>query len=403
MSIEKRLFVALSGALLIALAQAQAAQYSETVTIRPSHPTGGWRQALEPLDSANFTVKVIKKESGYQLKSGPDVSERWGTYGVIWTLSGSSDNSTEAVRSFSILNTSPYVEQSKVVVSCVWGPIPGGGGGGGTPLPDIYGWATGLVDLAVGNIEWSFQPESRLQAAHTNIVYSVWVANAQDDIVNTTFNFQVSSVNVNPYANWAIVPDSAAGPVLTGNVTANGGSRGNLRVDYSYFGYPRYAFSSNLTFVAIEKMQYLLGGAWSDVTDDPIYAAFGTNIAFRVYPKPSDTAWPTGKPVWTGAVATNDYASKTFTQTGTNLITAACGNTVTAAVVIITVVLKSVTFTSDHGQLIDYRVDYAGTEGPVYDPRGWCADPLTCNPITHVKDSKIAACVELCVQPASIQ
>lgn len=68
---------------------------------------------------------------------------------------------------------------------------------------------------------------------------------------------------------------------------------------------------------------------------------------------------------------------------------------------VLSVDIKKVEFTSDHGVLTDYNTDYAGSGGTVYNPRGWIKGGAN-NPITHVKGSKITANVTFCVQPSGI-
>ena len=71
------------------------------------------------------------------------------------------------------------------------------------------------------------------------------------------------------------------------------------------------------------------------------------------------------------------------------------------AVYVVRLEMKSVIFTSDHGVLTTYTNDFAGTNGTVFDPRGWTATG-TNNPITQTKDTKLTADVTLCVQPSGI-
>ena len=159
----------LTGLIAFAANFGHAANYSGNVTIRPMSPTASWTCTLQPKDSATFSVTVINTESGYRLKSGP--TPQITGQDILWT---------GGPTTFNVVNEAPEVSSTEAKVTCVWGPIPGGGGGGGgAELQDIYGWATGLVDLAIGEIRWTFQPESRLSAmgADNNITYDVRVVN----------------------------------------------------------------------------------------------------------------------------------------------------------------------------------------------------------------------------------
>jgi len=73
----------------------------------------------------------------------------------------------------------------------------------------------------------------------------------------------------------------------------------------------------------------------------PIYV--GSNTTIKFYAKPSSVGqWPAGKPAW-GGVASGSGSNQvtvTFDATGTNYVTAECGNTVTATVVVIKVEIE---------------------------------------------------------------
>lgn len=86
-----------------------AANYSGNVTIRPRSPTASWTQALQPKDSATFSVTVINTESGYRLKSGP-TAEIAGQ-DILWT---------GGPTTFNVVNEAPEASSTQAKVTCVW-------------------------------------------------------------------------------------------------------------------------------------------------------------------------------------------------------------------------------------------------------------------------------------------
>ena len=74
----------------------------------------------------------------------------------------------------------------------------------------------------------------------------------------------------------------------------------------------------------------------------PLYVYKGTTVNFKAIPAPSGASWPSGKPVWggtSGASGTGSTTSVTFNTLSSSLsdyktVTAECGNTVTANVVV---------------------------------------------------------------------
>ncbi len=106
-------------------------------------------------------------------------------------------------------------------------------------------------------------------------------------------------------------------------------------------------------------LQYKIGsGAYANVTGT-IIVVKGTTVDFKAFSSPSGVTWPSGKPVWggtSGASGTGDNTtlgeskkSVTFDTASTSstdykTVTAECGNTVTANVLVVEIKLKRVDF-----------------------------------------------------------
>jgi len=94
--------------------------------------------------------------------------------------------------------------------------------------------------------------------------------------------------------------------------------------------------------IGVQKIQFQLpGGSWQDMPVEGLYVATGTTVKFQAIIAPSDASWPSGYPVWggsCGAEGTGPTTSVTFTVPSQSMsdyhtITAACGNTVTGAII----------------------------------------------------------------------
>ncbi len=94
--------------------------------------------------------------------------------------------------------------------------------------------------------------------------------------------------------------------------------------------------------VKVDKLQYYsyITAEWVDVAGT-VYVRKGDLISFRAVPNPSGT-WPDGKPVWggsSGASGTGEEKNVTFNTLSSSpsdykTVTAECGNTVTANVIV---------------------------------------------------------------------
>jgi len=85
----------------------------------------------------------------------------------------------------------------------------------------------------------------------------------------------------------------------------------------------------------ISKLQYADGGTWRDITKT-LFVLKGTSMTFKAALTPPATQFPAEKPVWGGAATGqgNQTVSVSFNSIGNNSITAECGNTVTAGIVV---------------------------------------------------------------------
>jgi len=98
------------------------------------------------------------------------------------------------------------------------------------------------------------------------------------------------------------------------------------------------------TVVGVDKIQYRIGGQ-GDFIDvpSPLVVPVGSNVDFQAVTTPAGATWPNGKPVWggtSGASGTGATTTVTFNTVSTSLtdyktVTAECGNTVTANVIVV--------------------------------------------------------------------
>ncbi len=104
--------------------------------------------------------------------------------------------------------------------------------------------------------------------------------------------------------------------------------------------------TENVLVVEVDKIQYddpydNPDGGLKDVTGT-IYIYKGDTVDFKAIPNPSGASWPSGKPVWggtSGASGSGETKTVTFNTASTGAtdyktVTAECGNTVTANVVV---------------------------------------------------------------------
>jgi len=113
---------------------------------------------------------------------------------------------------------------------------------------------------------------------------------------------------------------------------------------------------TDLTVVAVDKLQWKIGGgAYADVTGT-LYVAKGSTVDFKALKDPSDApSWPTGKPAWSGTSGasgtgeTNPPPFNTLSTSTTDYKTviAECGNEETANVIVFEVNIKHSDGTSD--------------------------------------------------------
>ncbi len=105
---------------------------------------------------------------------------------------------------------------------------------------------------------------------------------------------------------------------------------------------PETNASASVDVVKVDKIQYNdPQGGWTDVPAT-LYVAKGTTVSFRAVKDPAGASWPSGKPVWggtSGASGAGETKNVTFNtiSSSTNdykTVTAECGNTVTANVVV---------------------------------------------------------------------
>ncbi|MDY7011783.1 MAG: hypothetical protein SVV80_13680, partial [Planctomycetota bacterium] len=97
--------------------------------------------------------------------------------------------------------------------------------------------------------------------------------------------------------------------------------------------------SDTVTVVKVDKIQYQSGENWIDVSET-LYVSIGTTVTFKAIPDPAAASWPGGKPVWggtSGASGTGETKDVTFNAVGNKTVTAECGNTVTANVIVVEV------------------------------------------------------------------
>lgn len=99
--------------------------------------------------------------------------------------------------------------------------------------------------------------------------------------------------------------------------------------------------SLNVTIIGVGSLQYEEpGGSWTGISGT-LYVLRGSTVTFKAIPEP-DVDWPTDKPEWggsSGAGGTGGSVTVTFNTLSTSLtdyktVTATCGNTKTANVIV---------------------------------------------------------------------
>ncbi len=135
------------------------------------------------------------------------------------------------------------------------------------------------------------------------------------------------------------------------------------------------------TVVEVGKLQYKYGQMteYQDMPGDVLPVPADTAISFKAVPNPDFGQWPAMKPVWGGlAQGQTDLGqgiTVSISETGTNYITAECGNTVTGVVCILKV------------DTIDATSPAAGTSGnppPFEGHKPWPFDSSKTPPDKHI-------------------
>lgn len=98
----------------------------------------------------------------------------------------------------------------------------------------------------------------------------------------------------------------------------------------------------NVTVVKVDKLQYNDPNTGYTNISGTLYVYQGTTVTFKAIPDPPSASWPSGKPVWggsSGASGTGTTKTLTFSTASTSTsdyktVTAECGNTVTANVIV---------------------------------------------------------------------
>lgn len=130
--------------------------------------------------------------------------------------------------------------------------------------------------------------------------------------------------------------------------------------------------SKQVTIVAVDKIQYNdPDTGYTDITGT-LYVYKGTSVTFKAIPDPCDASWPSGKPIWggtSGASGTGETKNVTFntkssSPTDYKTVTATCGNTVTANVIVCEVEVTHIQFDHDdpaggHHDALDIRENYS--------------------------------------------
>ncbi len=147
-------------------------------------------------------------------------------------------------------------------------------------------------------------------------------------------NYRQNSTD--PWGNWVIASGGDNTAVLNTNTPGFYKYRARNGSDDSW------KQSSVVTVVKVDIIQY-------DDTDNgytniefPLFVRIGTTVTFKAIPLPSDASWPSGKPVWggtsgaSGSGETTDVTFSTLSSTLTDYktVTAECGNTETADIVV---------------------------------------------------------------------
>lgn len=98
----------------------------------------------------------------------------------------------------------------------------------------------------------------------------------------------------------------------------------------------------DIAVVEVDKIQYDDPDTGYTDISGTLYVHKGTTVTFKAIPDPSGASWPSGKPVWggtSGASGTGSMKAVTFNTLSSSTsdyktVTAECGNTVTANVIV---------------------------------------------------------------------
>jgi len=201
---------------------------------------------LAPYESSTVYITVTTPPE-FTLISGPHVANPRGSANVLWTALGSG---------YTIVNTAPYKDWSRLEVSASWVKTnaPGGGVASGGSGENYDRFASALANLDHDwGIVWSFNPPVG-QPVGAPINWTVAAFDSAGNPLACSFS-NVAGTGIHPAAyagSWTVTAGTPASSSLSGTVVSDDPSLGKLKANYSYaFGSGTHSADQVLTFLKL--------------------------------------------------------------------------------------------------------------------------------------------------------
>jgi len=187
----------------------------------------------------------------------------------------------------------------------------------------------------------------------TNVFYElvipdIWITprEAVTCVDGSNVQYTVTGTNIPKGVTWKIIPEGVGATIQTNGdwyhaEVTPGDVATNYKVRATSVDNTNFYDEVDLAVVGLQSLQYKIGtNSWTNMPD-PLYVCSNTIVDFKAIKIPTNTTWPSGKPVWGGVVSgseveTNSYTFNTISTSTTDykLVTAECGNAVTGKVIV---------------------------------------------------------------------
>jgi len=245
--IAKKLALGLALGLTISLPLAVMAAGDAHMELNPLLPNPPpFTTNLAPYASATVYI-MITTPPEFTLISGPHVANPHGSANVLWTALGSG---------YTIVNTAPYKDWSKLEVSASWVKTnaPGGGVASGGTGENYDRFASALANLDNDwGIVWNFSPPVG-QPVGAPINWTVAAFDSAGSPLTCSFS-NVAGTGIHPAAyaaSWTVTAGAPTPSSLSGTVVSDDPSTGKLKANYSCsFGSGTHTADSTLMFAKV--------------------------------------------------------------------------------------------------------------------------------------------------------